>query len=145
MADIMHAVGSKCFFHSDGWTEPYWDTWINDAKFDGQESLEPQAWLLPEGESNEKGANLKKPGKVIRHLKEKWGDRFVLMGNMDMSTVMPLATPQEVKMVVKDIIESGAPGGGFIYACCTDITDSATLENCAAQSEAIKKYRHAYK
>jgi Icc-related predicted phosphoesterase len=141
MADIIHKVGGKIIFHSDGYTEPYYDTWINDCKFDGQESLEPQAWELPEGESSEKGANLKKPGRVIRYLKEKYGDKFVLLGNMDMSTVMPLATPQEVAMVTKDIIESGSPGGGFVFACCTDITDSTPLDNVIAMKEAYLKYR----
>ncbi|MFX0102420.1 MAG: uroporphyrinogen decarboxylase family protein [Candidatus Hodarchaeota archaeon] len=144
MADNIHKAGGKIFFHSDGYTEPYWDTWINDCKFDGQESLEPQAWWLPDGEGEGKGANLKKPGRVIRYLKEKYGDRFVLLGNMDMSTVMPLATPEEVKMVTKDIIESGAPGGGFVFACCTDITEATPLENIVAMREAYRKYRHCY-
>lgn len=141
VADIIHKAGGKCFFHSDGYTEPYFDTWINDAHFDGQESLEPQAWELPEGESTEDGANLKKPGRVIRYLKEKWGDKFVLLGNMDMSTVMPLATPSEVAQVTKDIIQSGQPGGGFVFACCTDITDATPIENVIAMREAYQKYR----
>ncbi len=145
MTDIIHGAGAKIFTHSDGYTEPYYDTWINDAKFDGQESLEPQAWELPDGEGEGKGANLKKPGRVIRYLKEKYGDKFVLLGNMDMSTVMPLATPTEVAHVTKDIIESGAPGGGFVFACCTDITDATPIENIIAMREAYQKYRHCYK
>jgi hypothetical protein len=141
VADIIHKAGGKIFFHSDGYTEPYFDTWINDCHYDGQESLEPQAWILPDGEGTGKGANLEKPGRVIRYLKEKYGDRFVLLGNMDMSTVMPLATPEEVGRVTKDIIQSGAPGGGFVFACCTDITDSTPIENVIAMREAYRKYR----
>jgi len=143
-AEILHKAGGKIFFHSDGYTEPYWPIWIDYCKFDGQESLEPQAWLLPDGEGEGKKANLKKPGRVMRYLKEKYGDRFVLVGNMDMSTVMPLATPEEVAWVTKDIIESGAPGGGFVFACCTDITEATPLENVIAMREAYRKYRHCY-
>jgi hypothetical protein len=141
MAEIVHKAGGKIFFHSDGYTEPYWPVWIDYCKFDGQESLEPQAWVLPEGEGSGPRANLEKPGKVIRYLKEQYGDKFVLLGNMDMSTVLPLATPEEVAWVTKDIIESGAPGGGFVFACCTDITDATPLANVIAMREAYRKYR----
>ncbi len=142
VADTVHKTGARIFFHSDGYTEPYWPIWIDDCKFDGQESLEPQAWELPDGEGSGPRANLEKPGRVIRHLKERYGDRFVLLGNMDMSTVMPMATPEEVAWVTKDIIESGAPGGGFVFACCTDITEATPLENVIAMREAYRKYRH---
>lgn len=141
VADIVHATGGKIFFHSDGYTEPYWPTWIDDCKFDGQESLEPQAWMLPDGEGKGPRANLEKPGRVIRHVKEAYGDRFVLLGNMDMSTVMPLATPDEVAWVTRDIIEAGAPGGGFVFACCTDITEATPLANVIAMREAYRKHR----
>jgi hypothetical protein len=143
-ADIIHQAGGKIFFHSDGYTEPYWPIWIDDCRFDGQESLEPQAWLLPDGEGSGPRANLEKPSRVIRYLKETYGDRFVLLGNMDMSTVLPLASPEDVAWVTKDIIEGGAPGGGFVFACCTDITDSTPLENVIAMREAYRKYRHCY-
>src|SRR5271157_81217 len=144
VADIVHEGGGKLFFHSDGFTEPYWPIWIDYCGFDGQESLEPQAWDLPDGEEAQSGANLRKPGRVIRYLKEKYGDKFVLVGNMDMSTVMPLATPEEVAWVTKDIIESGAPGGGFVFACCTDITEATPLDNIIAMREAYRKYRNCY-
>ena len=151
IAEIIHEGDGKIFFHSDGYTEPYWDTWINYCKFDGQESLEPEAWVIPEEYEDKpalydapKAPNLLKPGKVIRYLKETYGEKFVLLGNMDMSTVMPLAKPEEVKWVTKDIIESGAPGGGFIFACCTDITEATPLDNVIAMREAYKKYRNCY-
>jgi len=144
VADIIHEGGGKIFFHSDGFTEPYWPVWIDYCGFDGQESLEPQAWELPDGEDVQPGANLRKPGRVIRHLKEKYGDKFVLVGNMDMSTVMPLATPEEVAWVTKDIIESGAPGGGFVFSPCTDLTEATPLDNIIAMREAYRKYRHCY-
>ncbi|MHA1681965.1 MAG: uroporphyrinogen decarboxylase family protein [Promethearchaeota archaeon] len=151
MADIVHSGGGKIFFHTDGYSEPYWDTWINYCGFDGQESLEPAAWYFPEGYEDKPihkdgptKPDLVKPGKVIRYLKETYGDRFVLLGNMDMSTVMPLASPEEVAWVTRDIIESGAPGGGFVFACCTDITDATPLENVIAMREAYRKYRHCY-
>lgn len=145
MAEIIHKAGGKIFFHSDGYTEPYWPVWIDFMKFDGQESLEPQAWLLPDGEGAGPRAHLEKPGRVMRYLKEKYGHKFVLLGNMDMSTVLPLAKPEEVAWVTKDIIQSGAPGGGFVFACCTDITEATPLENVIAMREAYRKYRDRYK
>ena len=39
MADIVHKADGKIFFHSDGYTEPYWDTWINDCKFEDMHNI----------------------------------------------------------------------------------------------------------
>ena len=56
MIDYLHKRGLLCFFHSDGFTEPFFPGLIG-AGFDGIQSLEPMA-----------GMNLK-------HLKETWGDK----------------------------------------------------------------------
>lgn len=114
-------AGKKVFFHSDGFTEPYFEGLI-EAGFHGVESLEPFA-----------GMNLK-------HLKEKYGDKLCLIGNMDVSELLPYGTPEEVMNVVKQNIKDAGAGGGYILSPCTDITDSCKFENIQAMIAAVHKY-----
>ncbi len=121
ICDVVRKAGKFIFFHSDGFTEPYFPGLI-DAGFHGVESLEPMA-----------GMNLK-------HLKETYGDKLCLIGNIDVSQTLPLGTPEDVAREVKQCIEDAAEGGGYILSPCTDLTDSVPLENAIAMVEATKKY-----
>jgi uroporphyrinogen-III decarboxylase len=121
MCDIVRKAGKHVFFHSDGFTEPYFPGLI-EAGFHGVESLEPMS-----------GMNLK-------HLKETYGDKLCLIGNIDVSQTLPLGTPADVAAEVKQCIEDAAAGGGYIVSPCTDLTDSVPLDNAIAMVEAVKKY-----
>ncbi len=121
VCDVIRKAGKFIFFHSDGFTEPYFPNLI-EAGFHGVESLEPNA-----------GMNLK-------HLKETYGDKLCLIGNIDVSTTLPLGTPADVVREVKQCISDAAAGGGYIVSPCTDFTDSVPLENALAMVDAVKKY-----
>jgi uroporphyrinogen decarboxylase len=121
---ICHEIrknGKHIFFHSDGFTEPLFPGLIR-AGFTGVESLEPMA-----------GMNLK-------HLKENYGDKLCLIGNIDVSQTLPLGTPADVAAEVKKCIEDAAAGGGYIVSPCTDLTDAIPLENAEAMIAAVNKY-----
>ncbi|MHA1668989.1 MAG: uroporphyrinogen decarboxylase family protein [Promethearchaeota archaeon] len=108
-------------FHSDGYTEPYFEGLI-EAGFSGVESLEPMS-----------GMNLK-------HLKETYGDKLCLIGNIDVSQLLPYGTKDEVVNAVKKCIKDAAPGGGYILSAYTDITNSCKVENVLTMISSTKKF-----
>ena len=118
---ILKKAGKYVCFHSDGFTEPYFDGLI-EAGFSAVESLEPMA-----------GMNLK-------HLKEVYGDKLCLIGNIDVSQLLPYGTKDDVVEAVKKCIRDAGEGGGYMLSPCTDITNSCKLENVLAMISATKKY-----
>jgi hypothetical protein len=119
--NILKKAGKYVLFHSDGFTEPYFDGLI-EAGFHGVESLEPMA-----------GMNLK-------HLKETYGDKLCLVGNIDVSQLLPFGTTQEVINTVKSSIRDAGEGGGYILSACTDLTNSCRVENVLAMISSTKKF-----
>lgn len=117
----INKVGKYAIFHSDGYTEPYFDGLI-EAGFKGVESLEPMA-----------GMNLK-------YLKETYGDKLCLIGNIDVSYLLPFGTTDEVSQSVKKCIKDAGEGGGYILSPCTDITNSCKLKNIFTMISAAKKF-----
>ena len=121
---IVHEVkkaGKYAIFHSDGFTEPYFDGLI-EAGFDGVQSLEPMA------------------GMDLKYLKEKYGDKLCLVGNIDVSQLLPYGTKDNVVNAVKKCIRDAGEGRGYILSPCTDITNSCKLENVLTMISATKKY-----
>ena len=118
---ILRKAGKYVCFHSDGFTEPYFEGLI-EAGFSAVESLEPMA-----------GMNLK-------HLKKVYGDKLCLIGNIDVSQLLPYGTRDEVVKAVKKCIHDAGEGGGYILSPCTDITNSCKLENVIEMISATKKY-----
>jgi len=117
----INKAGKYAIFHSDGYTEPYFDGLI-EAGFKGVESLEPMA-----------GMNLK-------HLKETYGDKLCLIGNIDVSNLLPFGTTDEVSQSVKKCIKDAGDGGGYMLSACTDITNACKLENIFTMISATKKF-----
>lgn len=117
VCDVVRKAGKFIFFHSDGFTEPYFPGLIQ-AGFHGVESLEEMA-----------GMNLK-------HLKETYGDKLCLIGNIDPW----YGSPAEIAAKVKQRIKDAAAGGGYIVSPCTDFTDDVPLENAIAMIETTKKF-----
>lgn len=122
MIQIAHKKGKLVMMHSDGFIEPYYPLFI-EIGLDAHESLEPVA-----------GMNLK-------YCKEHYGDRLSLVGNIDSSRLLPYGTAAEVAAEVKKCLRDGAPGGGYMFSPCTDLTDACTVENVLTMMETYKKYR----
>ena len=118
---ILKKAGKYVCFHSDGFTEPYFEGLI-EAGFNAVESLEPMA-----------GMNLK-------DLKEGYGDKLCLIGNIDVSQLLPYGTTDDVVKAVKKCIRDAGKGGGYMLSACTDITNSCKLENVLTMISATKKY-----
>lgn len=121
ICDVVRRAGKYIFFHSDGFTEPYFPGLIA-AGFHGVESLEPMA------------------GMDLAHLKETYGDALCLIGNVDVSQTLPLGTPGDVAAEVKQCIAAAAEGGGYVVSPCTDLTDAVPVANAEALTRAVRKY-----
>lgn len=122
LVDAAHKAGKKIFLHSDGFIAPYYPYFV-EIGLDGHQSLEPVA------------------GMDLAHLKETYAGRFVLIGNVDSSRLLPYGSPEEVARVTRETIQAGAPGGGYVFSPCTDLTDACTLRNVEVMMETYRKNR----
>lgn len=110
------------FLHSDGNLNSVMEQLIA-CGFDGIQSLQPSA------------------GMDIAEIKEKYGDRLCLWGNIDLDYIMCFGTPEEVKADVARTIEIASPGGGFLLSTCNTMVNIIPPENILAMIEAADQYR----
>jgi hypothetical protein len=86
IVQTVHDVSQEkmVFFLSDGFTEPLFPNLI-EAGFNGVESLEPAA------------------GMNLARLKEMYGDRLALIGNMDCSRFLPFRSVEDVERAINNV------------------------------------------
>lgn len=99
-------------FHSDGYLFDEIEE-IIACGFDAIQSLQPSA------------------GMDIAKIKETYGDRICLMGNVDLNYLLPFGEPEEVRKEVKKLVETAGPEG-FILTTCNIITEAVKVENAKA-------------
>lgn len=75
-------------------------------------------------------------------LKKKYGDRLAFWGTIDTQTIMPFGTPEEVKRVVKERIQTVGKGGGLLIVPTHMLEPEVPWENILAFFEAIEGYGH---
>jgi uroporphyrinogen decarboxylase len=95
---------------------------IVDAGVDGVNPIEPAA------------------GMDIGEVKQKYGHRVCLIGNIDCSCLLPEGSVEEVEAAVKECIRKAAPGGGYIISSSNSIHSSVKPENYLAMIQATRKY-----
>jgi len=76
----------------------------------------------------------------INEVKEKYGKRLCLLGNINLDSTLTLVTPDDVREEVRIRIRDLAPGGGYCVASSNSITDYVPLENYRALLKAVKEY-----
>jgi uroporphyrinogen decarboxylase len=76
----------------------------------------------------------------IYSLKEEYGNRLCLIGNIDVGETLARGTPEAVEEEVRQKIFRLAPGGGYCIGSSNAITDYVSLENYVAMLEASFKY-----
>jgi uroporphyrinogen decarboxylase len=68
-------------------------------------------------------------GMDLRWVKEHYGERFCIIGNIDSSRTLPFGTPEDVAVEVRDAIDVAAPGGGYVLASDHSLHDGIPIEN----------------
>lgn len=82
-------------------------------------------------------------GMDLRVVKERYGDRFCIIGNIDSSRTLPYGTPEEVAAEVCEAIDIAAPGGGYVLASDHSLHDGIPVENITTMFEVGGKYGQA--
>ena len=119
--DITHKNGSYLIKHTDG------NIWkiLDDIVGTGIDAIDP---MEPIADMD--------AGKV----KEKYGDRVCLIGNIDCAMLLPMGTKVEVEEAVKETIAKATPGGGYIMASSNSIHPGVKPENYRTMVEATRRY-----
>ena len=119
--DSAHEAGAYVVKHTDGNVMPLLDR-IVDTGIDGINPLEPPA------------------GMDIARVKEEYGDRVALLGNIDCGELLSNAPADEVRRVTRETIRIAGPGGGFCLSSSNSIHSSVKPENYLAMVETLREF-----
>jgi uroporphyrinogen decarboxylase len=114
-------LGYLTIKHCDGNIDAVVDYWIDS----GIDCLDP---IDPSG------------GYTIGQMKARYGNRICLKGNVDCTTTLCDATPEQVAEEVRQCIEQGRAGGGLIISSSNTIHRGVKPENFRAMVEATRRY-----
>jgi uroporphyrinogen decarboxylase len=118
---VIHENGAKVIKHSDGNVLQIIDMLI-EAGIDGLHPIDPIA------------------GMDISKIKQKYGDRICVVGNIDCGPLLTFGTPQQVRKAVKNCIKKASYNGGHIITSSNSIHSSVKPANYIAMLKAAKKY-----
>jgi uroporphyrinogen decarboxylase len=65
----------------------------------------------------------------LRAVKEKYGERFCIIGNIDSTRTLPFGRPADVAAEAKEAIDIAAPGGGYVLASDHSLHDGIPIKN----------------
>ncbi len=78
-------------------------------------------------------------GMDLGRLKEEYGSRITLLGNMDCGRILSFSSPEEIRRVTLDILAAGWGDGGHIFTASNAITASVPVENYLAMVNAYRE------
>ncbi len=113
--------GAYAIKHCDGNMWPMLDMAV-DAGIDAINPIEPVA------------------GMDIGEVKEKYGKRVCLMGNIDCGNLLGRGSVDEVVRTVKETIAKAAPGGGYVLMSSNSIHSTVRPENLRAMWETTREF-----
>ena len=122
IVDVTHEYGKFYIKHLDGNTYPILDSLVNNCGIDAYHAIEPTA------------------GMDIKKVKDMYGDKITVVGNIDCGEVLVNWSPNEIRDEVKKIINLVSPCGGHIFGSSNAIHGGIPIENFLAYIEAAKKY-----
>lgn len=76
----------------------------------------------------------------LKAIKEKYGNKVCLWGNVDLRYTLTRGTPEEVEKEVKKCIKDAGSGGGYILGSGNGLPEYCKIENILAMADAVKKY-----
>ncbi len=120
MATIAHEAGMPFILHSDGVLWPVLDDLVA-LGLDALHPIEPKAM-------------------EINEVKQRYGDRLALFGNIDLGYTLTRGTPKEVRAEVRQRIRDLAPAGGYAVGSSNTVTRYVPVENFNAMREATFEY-----
>lgn len=118
---IAKSLGAYTIKHTDGNINSILEM-ITDTGIDGIHPLDPEA------------------GMNIGEVKEKYGNKICVIGNIDTGKILTESTKDVVTEAVRRTIKNIAPGGGYIVASANSIHSHVKPENYKVMLEAVRKY-----
>jgi len=120
-AYLIHSLGSYYIKHTDG---KIWKI-LDDLVYAGIDVLDP---IEPIADMD------------IGEVKEKYGDKICLAGNVDATAVLTRGSKEEVIEAIKETIAKASPGGGHIMASSNSIHPGVDPQNYRTMVEATREY-----
>ncbi len=114
-------LGYLCIKHCDGKIDAVVDYWI-ESGIDALDPIDPSA------------------GYVMAEMKQKYGGRVCLKGNIDCTGALCSGTPEDVVAEVRTCLRGGGPGGGFILSSSNTIHRGVRPENYRAMLQALREF-----
>ena len=81
---------------------------------------------------------------IIPWLKENYGDKLCLVGNIDIDEFLTRGTPETIDAEVKRRITQFGKNGRYIISDSNSVPSYCKTENILAMSRAVEKYRYIY-
>jgi uroporphyrinogen decarboxylase len=119
--DAAHEAGAYVVKHTDGNIMAVIEMIVGTG-VDALNPIEPQA------------------GMDIGLVKEKYGDRVAIIGNVDCGYLLSQAPEEEVRRVTRRTIEIAAPGGGYMLSSSNSIHSSVRPENFMAMVQTLREH-----
>jgi hypothetical protein len=116
-----HEHGIKCLFHSDGYLMDILPDLI-ETGIDGLNPIERIA------------------GMDLKALKEQYGKRLFFAGGIDVSQLMALGRPAEVKEACRQAIAEAGAGGGYWLGSTTELHNALPAENILALVDSAREF-----
>ncbi|MCP4625276.1 MAG: hypothetical protein GY850_17405 [bacterium] len=120
IGDVCRDKGIGFIFHSDGDCTESMDDLV-DCGFHGFNPIQPNCM-------------------DIDAVKQKWGQKLCLIGNLNLDSTLTLGTPDDVRAEVYERIRTIGPGGGYMVASSNSVTDYVPLANMKALIDATFEF-----
>lgn len=122
LSEAIHGNNMLYLRHTDGNIMQFADEFLLNSGFDGYQSIDPSA------------------GMDIKKIKEKYGSKITLMGNVDCGQILHMGTKEDVIRSTKEVIKIASPGGGHILSSSNTIHSSVPVENFVQMLETTRKF-----
>ncbi|MGB9677366.1 MAG: aminotransferase class I/II-fold pyridoxal phosphate-dependent enzyme, partial [Candidatus Ratteibacteria bacterium] len=96
--EVCKNLGLFYVYRSDGNTRPLWDIWFSEIGFDGYGEIDKSA------------------GIELKELKEKYGNKITLIGNVDCAKTLVYGSKEDIYKEVEKCIRDAAESGGYILS-----------------------------
>jgi len=120
--EVIHAAGVPAIKHTDGNIMPI----LDDILSTGVDCIDP---LDPLGKMS------------IAALKERYGLRVCIKGNVNIGGCLSLGTPDEVRAETQACLRAGMPGGAYILSTSNSVMSCIPPANYLAMIETWRQYR----
>lgn len=115
-------MGVPVMMHSDGNIRPLLDSIVADTEINAYHPIE------------------RGTGMDLREVKQSFGHKICLIGNVDNKTTLVTGSVEDVRSEAIECIKAAAPGGGYILASDHSLKDDMPNENIFALYETGREY-----